>query len=88
MEGDRALSLMTTMLWQSMVVAGPILITALVVGLLISVLQVATQLQEMTLSYVPKLFASALVLIVLGPWMMHRVTQFAVSMIAIVPELG
>ncbi|HEY0959853.1 MAG TPA: flagellar biosynthetic protein FliQ [Novosphingobium sp.] len=79
---------MTTMLWQSMVVAGPILITALVVGLLISVLQVATQLQEMTLSYVPKLFASALVLIVLGPWMMHRVTQFAVSMIAIVPELG
>jgi flagellar biosynthetic protein FliQ len=88
MEDDRAFSLMTAMLWQSMVVAGPVLAAALLVGLLISVLQVATQLQEMTLSYVPKLLASALVLMALGPWMMHRVTQFAIAMIALVPELG
>jgi len=88
MDGDRALSLMKAMLWQSMVVAGPVLAAALIVGLLISILQVATQLQEMTLSYVPKLFASALVLMVLGPWMIHRVTQFALAMIALIPELG
>jgi flagellar biosynthetic protein FliQ len=88
MEADRALSLMKAMLWQSMVVAGPVLAAALIVGLLISVFQVATQLQEMTLSYVPKLFASAVVLMVLGPWMIHRVTQFAVAMIAMIPELG
>lgn len=88
MEGDKALSLMNTMLWQSMVVAGPVLGAALAVGLLISIVQVATQLQEMTLSYVPKLFASALVLMVLGPWMVHRVTRFAVAMIGLIPELG
>jgi flagellar biosynthetic protein FliQ len=88
MDYDRALSLMDKMLWNTLLVAGPILITALLVGLLISVLQVATQLQEMTLSYVPKLLASALVLVLLGPWMLHRLTQFALEMIAIIPDLG
>jgi flagellar biosynthetic protein FliQ len=79
---------MNAMLWQSMVVSAPILIAALFVGLLISVLQVATQLQEMTLSYVPKLFVSALVLILLGSWMLHRITQFAGAMMAVIPDLG
>jgi flagellar biosynthesis protein FliQ len=87
-EADRLLHLMKSMLWQSMIVSGPILAAALAAGLLISVLQVATQLQEMTLSYVPKLFVSALVLLVLGPWMLHRMAQFAVAMIALIPELG
>jgi flagellar biosynthetic protein FliQ len=88
MDGDRALSLMNALLWNSMLVAGPVLIAALITGLLISVLQVATQLQEMTLSYVPKLLVSAIVLITLGPWMVHRITQFAIGMIAIIPQLG
>ena len=88
MDGDRALGLMNELLWNSMLVAGPILIAALVTGLLISVLQVATQLQEMTLSYVPKLLVSAIMLIMLGPWMVHRITQFAITMIAIIPQLG
>lgn len=88
MEADRLLALMKSMLWQSMVVSAPVLAGALIVGLLVSVLQVATQLQEMTLSYVPKLFVSALLLIVLGPWMLHRMTQFAVAMMALIPELG
>jgi flagellar biosynthetic protein FliQ len=88
MDGDRALGLMNELLWNAMMIAGPVLIAALVTGLIISVLQVATQLQEMTLSYVPKLVISALVLVLLGPWMMHRVTQFAIAMISILPQLG
>lgn len=71
-----------------MLVAGPVLAAALIVGLLISVLQVATQLQEMTLSYVPKLLVSGVVLIFLGPWMIGRITQFALEMIALIPNLG
>ena len=51
-------------------------------------LDFATQLQEMTLSYVPKLLVSALVLIALGPWMIHRITQFATSTILLIPSLG
>ena len=88
MENDRALELMNALLWNSMLVAGPVLAAALITGLLISVLQVATQLQEMTLSYVPKLLVSALVLVLLGPWMMHRVSQFAIGMISTIPDLG
>lgn len=88
MGADDALELMNKLLWNSLIVAAPVLIAALVVGLLISVLQVATQLQEMTLSYVPKLLISALVLIALGPWMMHRITQFAISVIKTIPDLG
>jgi flagellar biosynthetic protein FliQ len=88
LDNDNALALVNELLWNTMVIAGPVLAAALVMGLLISVLQVATQLQEMTLSYVPKLFVSALTLIVLGPWMLRRVTGFAVEMIAIIPNLG
>jgi flagellar biosynthetic protein FliQ len=79
---------MNELLWTAMLVAGPVLVTALLTGLIISVLQVATQLQEMTLSYVPKLIVSALVLILHGPWMISRLTQFAVQMMALIPNLG
>jgi flagellar biosynthetic protein FliQ len=80
---DEALNLMRRLLWQAMLVAGPVLIAALLIGLLVSVLQVATQLQEMTLSYIPKLLGTALVLIILGPWMIHQITQFATSAFAL-----
>lgn len=88
MDNDRALGLMNQLLWNVTMIAGPLLLAALVTGVVISVLQVATQLQEMTLSYVPKLIVSALVLVLLGPWMLHRVTQFAIEMIKLLPQLG
>lgn len=86
-EADRALTLLNDMLWNCLVVAGPILAVTLIVGVVISVLQVATQLQEMTLSYVPKLLASALVLIMLGPWMIARITDFARGLYLTIPTL-
>jgi len=88
MGADSALDLMNSLLWNAMIVAAPVLGVALAIGLAISVLQVATQLQEMTLSYVPKLLGSALVLIALGPWMLGRVTQFAIAAIRTIPQLG
>ena len=87
MGSDQALGLMNQLLWNSVIIAAPVLGAALVVGLIVSVLQVATQLQEMTLSYVPKLLASALVLIGLGPWMIGRITQFAIATIETIPQL-
>jgi flagellar biosynthetic protein FliQ len=88
LEYDHASQLMNQLLWNSMLIAAPMLITAMVVGLIISIVQVATQLQEMTLSYVPKLVASGAVLVLLGPWMLHRLTQFAIELIATIPDLG
>lgn len=85
---DQALGLMNQLLWNSLIVAAPVLAAALIVGLLISIFQVATQLQEMTLSYVPKLLIAAFVLIATGPWMIYRITQFAVSTFKTIPSLG
>ena len=88
MEADRALNLLNDMLWNCLVIAGPILIATLIVGVVISVLQVATQLQEVTLSYVPKLLTAALLLILLGPWMITRITEFARGLYLIIPTLA
>jgi flagellar biosynthetic protein FliQ len=85
---DESIALVNQLLWNTIVIAAPVLIAALAVGLVVSVLQVATQLQEMTLSYVPKLFVSALVLMALAPWMIGRITQFAISVIQIIPQLS
>lgn len=87
MEADRALNLLDDMLWQSLMVAAPILIATLAIGIVISVLQVATQIQEATLSYVPKLLVAAGLLILLGPWMMTRMTDFARGLYLAIPAL-
>lgn len=88
MGSDQALELMTRLLWTTALVAAPVLVVTLVVGVTISVLQVATQLQEMTLSYIPKLVAAAIVLILAGPWMLAGITGFATRAFALIPALG
>lgn len=88
MEADRALNFMNEMLWNCLVVAGPVLAVTLMLGLAISVVQVATQIQEATLGYVPKLLAAALLLIALGPWMVNRITDFARGLYLAIPTLG
>lgn len=85
---DRALGYMYDALWTALLVAGPVLLVTLVVGLLISVLQVATQIQEITLSYVPKTLAAVFTLIALGPWMLTRLNDFARALYLTIPSLG
>jgi flagellar biosynthetic protein FliQ len=63
--------------WQAIVVAGklagPVLLVCLGIGTLVSLLQTVTQIQEMTLTFVPKLVGAALVIVVAGPWMIRQV---------------
>ena len=56
--------------------ASPILLTALVVGVVISLFQAITQVQEMTLTFVPKIIAVGLTLLLTGPWILHSLTDF------------
>lgn len=58
-----------------LMVAGPILIISLVVGLIISIFQATTQIQEQTLTFVPKLIAIIFVLVVGGPWMLNKLVM-------------
>jgi flagellar biosynthesis protein FliQ len=87
-DSGRALSLLDDMLWTSLIVSGPVLLGILLVGLLVSILQVTTQLQEMTLSYVPKMLVAAGLLILLGPWMLARLTQFATGLYLGIPAIA
>lgn len=60
----------------TVLLAGPLLITALLVGLLISLFQAATQINEMTLSFIPKILAVFTVLVLAGPWMIELIVDF------------
>ena len=71
-----------------MLVALPLLGVALAVGLLFSILQAITSVQEMTLSYIPKMLAVAAVLLLLAPWMMEMLTDFAVRVMDYIPRVS
>jgi flagellar biosynthesis protein FliQ len=88
MGADRALGLMTDMLWTAALIAAPVLLVTLIVGLIISVFQVATQIQEITLSYVPKTLAAGLVLVLVGPWMISQLSDYARGLFLSIPSLG
>jgi len=88
MNAGYALDLLTGMLWAAALVAGPVMLATLIVGLSISIFQVATQVQEITLSYVPKIITAGVMLIILGPWMVAQLTEFATDLYRIIPELG
>ncbi len=66
--------------------AGPILIVSLVMGFIISLLQSVTQVQEMTLTFVPKLIAVAIIMLFLGNWMMHEIVTFTATIIKDIPN--
>jgi flagellar biosynthetic protein FliQ len=87
-EQGLALDLIDQMLWNAALLAAPVLLATLVVGLIISIFQVATQIQEITLSYVPKIMTAAFLLIALGPWMLSRLTDWARGLYLAIPMLG
>lgn len=68
-------------------VAAPILVVSLVVGFTVSLFQSVTQIQEITLTFVPKLLGVAVTLVVAGNWMLVELQNFTVSMFDLVPEL-
>lgn len=71
----------------TLVLAAPMLITALVVGLIISIFQAATQINESTLQFVPKLVAMFIVMILFGPWMLQYVMDYIQRLFSSIPQL-
>lgn len=74
-------------LWLAVLLAGPLLLSALAVGLLIGIFQAATQIQEMTLSFIPKLIVLAIALMLTGSWMLELIVSFSRDLIMSIPEL-
>ena len=80
MDADTAMQLMAEMLIAAVKVSLPFLLAALAVGLAVSILQVVTQIQEMTLTFVPKLIVVVLVCLMLGGWMLSVMVELTKRM--------
>lgn len=74
-------------LYLTMMISAPLLLSALAVGLLIGIFQAATQIQEMTLSFIPKLIVLVFALLLAGPWMLRLITEFTLRLFAEIPGL-
>jgi flagellar biosynthesis protein FliQ len=70
-----------------LILSGPMLLLSLVVGLIISVFQAATQINEMTLTFIPKLVAMGLALLVFLPWMLQLFKGFFVELLEMIPSM-
>lgn len=86
------ISEITEVLQAAMVAAlklsAPILIVSVVLGLVVSIFQAATQIHEQTLTFVPKLVAIALILVILGPWMMETMNDFTIYIFTMITKLS
>ncbi|TMO66617.1 flagellar biosynthetic protein FliQ [Pseudoalteromonas aurantia] len=82
METETVITYLGGMFQIALKVAMPLLISTLIVGLMISVIQVVTQVQEMTLTFVPKILISIAVLAIAGPWMLNILIEFSITTIS------
>ena len=85
MGASEAIDLTRQAIMLVVILAAPALLVSLAVGLIVSLLQAITQVQEQTLSFVPKIIATLAALVFFGPWMIARAVEFGRSMFAAVP---
>ncbi len=88
MLNDTVMDLIRGMLWVSLLLSGPVLLTALAVGLVIGLVQAVTSIQEQTLTFVPKIIAMALVLALLGGWMLRYLVSYTTELFSNLPAYG
>ena len=82
-----ALDLMRNAITVALTVAAPLLLTALLVGILVSLVQAVTQIQEQTLTFIPKLLAMAAVFLIMLPWSVARLVDLLTTMLRMLPTL-
>lgn len=87
MTQGETLTIFKETLWLILKISAPMLIASILIGLLISIFQAATQIHEQTLTFVPKIIAIALILVVAGSWMLTNLTEFFHYLIGLMIEL-
>ena len=88
MTRDTVISLTVDAMALALKVGLPLLLVGLIVGLVISVFQAVTQIQEQTLTFIPKILATAAVIIIAGPWMLDQLVVYASDLYGSIPELS
>lgn len=86
MTPDLALQLMGDMLLAALLIGAPILGLSMLVGLAVSILQVVTQIQEMSLTFVPKIITVVVTIILFGPWMLRKLMAYSSAVITNIPS--
>jgi flagellar biosynthesis protein FliQ len=74
-------------IFQVLIIASPVLLIGMTIGLLISIFQATTSIQEQTLTFVPKIFAIFLALAFFGPWMFSSMREFTLNLFRLIPEM-
>jgi len=87
MTPETVLTIAQRALEMTLLLAAPMLLVALLVGLLVGVFQAATQINEMTLSFIPKLLGMATALVIAGPWMLKELVNYTHTLIESIPSL-
>ena len=87
MHADMAIHLLAELFWTGLLICIPIMGISTLVGVVIGVLQAVTQIQEMTLTFIPKLVATALAIIFFGPWMTRTLAGYATRLWTAIPAL-
>ena len=87
MNPEFAIELLKTMIYQALAIAAPILLTAMIIGLCISLFQAVTTISEQTLTFVPKALAVIGVLLLLLPWIVRSLIEFTTSVIQKMPQM-
>ena len=87
MGSQAVLTLVQQALFVTVLVSAPLLLTALVVGLLVSIFQAATQINEMTLSFIPKLIAVFAAMVIAGPWMLQLLIDYTQRLLTNIPGM-
>ena len=87
MNQDTVVNLASQAMSLALKVAGPLLLVALAIGLAVSVFQAVTQIQEQSLSLIPKIAGIAVVIVVLGPWMLGQLVSYTAALYASIPSM-
>jgi flagellar biosynthetic protein FliQ len=87
MNQDTVINLATQAMMLALKIAGPMLLAGLIVGLLVSIFQAVTSIQEQSLSFIPKIVAVAVLIVVLGPWMLNQLVSYAQNLYLSIPSL-
>ena len=88
MHSDLALKITADLFWTGLLVSLPVLGITMAVGLVLSILQVVTQIQEMSFTFVPKLLAAGAAVLAFGPWMLRTLCRFAVGLWSQIPAIS
>ncbi len=87
MNQDTVVNLASQAMSLSLKIAGPLLLVALVIGLLVSIFQAVTQIQEQSLTLIPKIAGVAVVIVVLGPWMLGQLVAYTAALFTSIPTM-